>query len=170
MAVPKRFSSAPRQVPAQARKVPTPPRDLDANGRHLWKTVWGLSRVELSDRASVLRLCRLEGEAAELRQLIRESGILLERPIQSATGKVVGTERYSNPACGELRKIGREAAVICDSLGLNPASRAKMGLAPLTEPGEPDAIDELVAKRNARLSRPALPGEGSPGTLEVKSR
>jgi hypothetical protein len=53
---------------------------------------------------------------------------------------------------------------------LNPASRAKMGLAVLTEPGEPDELDELLARRKARLAAPPAPGEGHPGTVEVKPR
>jgi hypothetical protein len=126
-----------------------------------------LARIEPSDRASVLRLCRLESESAELRAIVKEDGRMLERVVQNSRGDVVGSERYSHPAVGELRKLGREASVICDSLGLNPLSRKKMGLAVLVEPGQPDKIDELLARRKARLAAPAKPGEGHPGSVEV---
>jgi phage terminase small subunit len=96
-------------------------------------------------------LCRLESEAADLRAVLQEAGPVLKRPIQSARGEIVGTEHYAHPAIAALRKIGAEAAQLCDALGLTPLGRHRLGLEVLDDPEPPDALDGLVNRRERRL-------------------
>jgi P27 family predicted phage terminase small subunit len=150
-----RLTAVPASSNGRARlKIPDAPKDLDVSARALWRSIWSLPRVEPADRASVVRLCRLETEAGELRKILAKDGRMLSRVIQNSRGDVVGSESYSHPASGELRKIGREAAAACDSLGLSPAARKRMGLELTLEPGH-DALDDLQERRKARRA-----GEG----------
>jgi hypothetical protein len=66
------------------RVVPAPPDDLEAEGREVWGTAWRLPRIEAPDAAMVLQLCRLQDEAARLRDALAADGMVLRAPIQSA--------------------------------------------------------------------------------------
>jgi Phage terminase, small subunit len=134
--------------------IPTPPSDLAPAGLAVWVEVWGLPFVAPSDRRTVERLCRLEAEAADLRSELHEHGACLKRPIQTARGDVVGWEIVPNPVLLPLRKIGAEAARLCDSLGLSPAGRQALGLDVLGAPVEPDFLDELRKRHAAERGEP----------------
>ena len=130
--------------------VPPAPSDLAAIGVAVWEGVWREPQIGAGDRLAVERLARLECEAAALRVCVAEDGHCLKRPIQSATGAVIGTEVIPHPALLPLRKIGVEAQVLCDSLGLTPSSRQRLGLDVLTRLAEPDKVDQLKARRAQR--------------------
>ncbi len=113
----------------------------------------GPNRVTAEDAPTVQRLCRLEDEAATLRELMAKDGPTLRRPVQSSRGAVIGEECYSHPALADQRRIGKEAAALCAELGLSPAGRHKLGLPVLAEPEPEDALDRLRARREARLKK-----------------
>ncbi len=66
---------------------------------------------------------------------------------KSSRGEIVGERYVTHPAVDSLRKIGREAAVLCDSLGLSPQARQRLGFAALRDPQPPDEIDRLKSRR-----------------------
>jgi hypothetical protein len=138
------------------RDTPTPPPDLTAAGLAIWQAVWSEPQVQAGDAMTVERLARLECEAADPRAVLQEDGPVLKRPLQSARGEIVGTEHYSHPAIADLRKIGTEAASLCDRLGLTPYGRQRLGLVVLNDPQPPDAIDHLLARRERRRRRMGL--------------
>jgi P27 family predicted phage terminase small subunit len=133
------------------RRVPPAPAGLAPAGLAIWQAVWSEPQIQDGDAMTVERLARLECEAADLRAVLQEDGPVLRKPTQSARGEIIGEERYSHPAIADLRKIGAEAASLCDSLGLTPYGRKRLGLVVLDDPAPPDAIDHLRARRERRL-------------------
>jgi hypothetical protein len=97
---------------------------------------------------AVGRLSRLEDEASALRAAMIESGSTLKRQVQNSRGEVIGSEPYTHPALGQLRRIGAEVAELCASLGLSPVARHNLGLEVAAR--EPDFVDELKAHRSKR--------------------
>lgn len=138
------------------RQIPRVPRGLGAAGRVVWREVWELPSVAPSDRLSVELLARAADEVQGLRDVLAEDGPTLKRVIQSARGDVIGEESYQHPAIAALRQLGREVASLSACLGLTPASRRALGL-DLPRPVQegPDALDQLRARREARLARQA---------------
>ena len=53
---------------------------------------------------------------------------MLEEPIVSPSGKVVGTRVVLNPASAALRALDEALDALADRLGLVPAARARLGL------------------------------------------
>jgi P27 family predicted phage terminase small subunit len=128
------------------------PDGLGREGRLVFETVARLPRIEDADVLTVNRLARLEDEAARLRAVVAEEGENLRRPIQSSRGQLVGEEVYTHPAIGELRRVGAEAHVLCNALGLTPLGRKKLGILVLKDPREPDELDRLREARDRRLA------------------
>jgi hypothetical protein len=144
-----------------ASEVPIPPSDLAPAGLAVWAEVWALPHVAIGDRFAIERLARLEDEAAKLREVLARDGMTLERPIQSATGAIIGKEVSPHAALQPLRKIGAEAAALCNTLGLTPAGRQALGLDVVDEEPEPDELDLLIEKHNLRRLREL---NGDPGS------
>jgi phage terminase small subunit len=131
---------------------PEAPEDLTPAGVAIWRAVWDEPQITDADAMTVERLARLECEAAVLRAVLEEDGPVLKRPMQSARGEIIGEERYSHPAIADLRRIGSEAAALCDSLGLTPYGRKRLGFEVLDDPAPPDALDRLITSRARRLA------------------
>ena len=139
--------------------MPDPLGDLGVAGLAVWGWVWSEPQIREADRLSVERLCRLEDEASSLRAVLAEDGPVSRRPMQNSRGEVIGQDVVVHPALLPLRKIGIEAATLCNALGLTPAGRQALGLESL-EPDPPDCLDELRETRDLRRAR-AFNGEGS---------
>lgn len=120
----------PDLLPAST-SIPEPPEDLSDDARRLWSELWtgfsGVLSAEL-DRATVERLCDLADERAVLRRALEEHGPLLEEPIVTPKGDVVGTRLVANPAAKQLREVDKQLTALSDRLGLSPAARARLGL------------------------------------------
>src|SRR5271169_3391708 len=129
-----------------ASDVPEPPGDLGAAGVAVWGLVWSEPQIREADRLSVERLCRLEDEASSLRAVLALDGPVSRRPMQNSRGEVIGEQVAAHPALIPLRKIGMEAASLCNALGLTPAGRQALGLE-VQEPEGPDWLDELRETR-----------------------
>jgi hypothetical protein len=130
--------------------VPEPPVGLGVAGRDVWIDAWTVSWTQAPDAAGIAHLARLEDEAARLVATIDEQGVVSKRPIVSPKGNVVGDEWVSHPLIGDLRKLDAQLMRIRASLGLDPASRARLALNGFEK--RPDAIDELQQRRRERLA------------------
>jgi len=137
---------------SDGREIPEAPGDLGAAGLAVWGWVWSEQQIREADRLSVERLCRLEDEASSLRAVLAEDGPVSRRPMQNSRGEVIGEDVVVHPALTPLRKIGMEAATLCNALGLTPAGRQALGLE-VSEPDPPDWLDELRATRELRRAR-----------------
>lgn len=144
-------ATAARKV-AKGRKRPA---DLKAAGTATWALLWQLPQIIWpNDEPLVLRLCRVEDEMSALRSHLLDQGVVLERPIQTASGKTIGTEPVVHPALLALRRLGAEAGEICSALGIGPDARHTLGL--VVAEREPDAIDELKDRRRKRRAAAAI--------------
>ena len=126
-ALPVRQQSAPD--PAPERKAPPAPKGLGLPGRNAWKAVMSYGPLLLPDldAVTVERFARLADERAAMSNELAR-GPLLEEPIVSPTGKVVGTRMVLNPASPALRALDKELDALADRLGLVPSARARLGL------------------------------------------
>jgi phage terminase small subunit len=136
-------------------QAPVPPADLGVAGCAVWSRAWATLPLRPGDATAVEQLARLEDQAAALRVVLARDGGLLEKPLISPKGGLLGTETVPHPAHATLRKIGQEAISLLTALGATPQARARLGLA-VAEPGEPkpDAVDELKKRRAARRGEP----------------
>jgi P27 family predicted phage terminase small subunit len=112
--------------------APPPPDHLGELGRQVWLDVWeGFPSAVLNDRLDRLAVTRL-AEAADdrenARMYLQELGVLLEEPIVTPRGDVVGTRMVINPAALQVQKLDRQIDLMSDRLGLSPAARARLGL------------------------------------------
>ena len=129
------------------RPVPRTPAGLGKAGRATWRAAHEGMPVRITvDSLTVERLARLVDEremvAAEL-----ALGVLLEEPIVSPSGQVVGTRRVANPAAAMLRQIDRALDALVDRLALVPAARARLGLVMSTAERNVVETDALLAAK-----------------------
>lgn len=109
--------------------IPAPPADLKDAGRAAWIEAWSVPWAYESDGRAIARLARLEDERAILLEGLRAVGSLLEKPIVTPKGEVVGTEYYTNPAHRELRRLDTAIKELQAPLGLTPMARSRLGQA-----------------------------------------
>jgi P27 family predicted phage terminase small subunit len=125
--VPVRTLMAPMVDPP-----PPAPENLGELGRQVWLDVWeGLPPSVLeaqADYLTVARLCEAAEDRAAARAAVVELGPLLEEPIVTPRGDVVGIRKVANPAAEMIRKLDRVIDAGSDRLGLSPAARARLGL------------------------------------------
>ena len=77
------------------------------------------------DGVSVQRFCQLVDDRATVAtELVR--GPVLERPIVSPRGDVVGTELYPNPAASMLRQLDKALDALADRLGIVPSAEIRV--------------------------------------------
>jgi P27 family predicted phage terminase small subunit len=130
-------------------RVPKAPGHLGAAGRAVWAAAWAVSWTASPDRSAIRHLARLEDAAQELCAVLDRDGVTQERPIVTPKGEICGSEYVSHPALGELRKLDKPLLELRAALGLDPQSRARLKLA---VQDEPSVVDELSARRRARLA------------------
>ena len=126
-----------------------PPADFGPNDMALWTEIFALKHITASDRPSVERFVRLEGEAAALRASVGSDGAVIEKPIQTSGGKVLGTEAVPHACLMPLRKLGGEIQLLANALGLTPEGRAKLQL---PDERKPDLVDALRDRRAKRMA------------------
>ncbi len=130
--------------------IPEPPVSLGEDGREVWVLAWGANWSKAPDAAQIAHLCRLEDEAERLIRVIEAQGMTLMRPIVAPRGDVVGEEVVMHPGIAELRKLDSQLMALRASLGLDPQSRARMGVEMYDR--RPDALDEIAEQRRKRLA------------------
>lgn len=147
--------ATPSAVVPIGSSVPAPPSHLGVDGLAVWLDVWsGLPRAAAHpklDRLSVTRLAEAVDDRKRARAALIEHGTLLEEPIVSPKGDVVGTRLVPNPAEAMLRRADKAIDELSDRLGLSPAARARLGLAISRAALAGGDVAELLA----RARRPA---------------
>lgn len=115
--------------------VPPVPIDLKPTGRQMWSMVWsGPASAWLSPEVDAVRIhtvARLLDEIEEYHRLVAALGAVLEEPIVTPSGKVVAdSARFvPNPAVKMLRDAQKQLDRELSSLGFDPTSRSRLGLA-----------------------------------------
>jgi P27 family predicted phage terminase small subunit len=124
--------AVPTFLPTQADPPPAPPDTLGPLGQQIWLDVWeGMPATALDpqlDHLTITRLAEAAEDRAAARSAIVELGVVLEEPIVTPRGDVVGIRKVTNPALETVRKLDRTIDAASDRLGLSPAARARLGL------------------------------------------
>lgn len=128
--------------------IPAPPEGLGDDGREAWALAWGSNWSKAPDAATIAHLARLEDEAANMIVMIEQQGVTQKRPIVTPKGEIAGEEIVMHPGINELRKLDAQLVKIRAALGLDPSSRARLGVEMYDR--RPDAIDELAEQRRRR--------------------
>ena len=121
--------SAVSEVP-EPRTPPPAPKGLGAPGARAWQAVMAWTPLLLPelDAVSAERFCSLVDERATISAELAR-GVVLEEPIVTPKGDVVGTRVVANPAAAMLRQIDKALDALADRLGLVPAARSPHGRA-----------------------------------------
>lgn len=117
----------------EIREVPDPQRDLDVSGRRLWDRAWKLGQNWISDKTDVdllLIVCEQLDERDKLRSFVLEN-------------MEAWHERNA------LRILERDIASNLSSLGFDPTSRTKLGVAEVTAKSK---LEELMSKKAERFA------------------
>lgn len=136
----------------EASKPPPVPRHLGPAARKVWRTVMAtmpLSLPEL-DALSVSRFAELVEERDQVMAAWREHGPLLEEPIVSPKGDVVGTRYVPNPAAQMLRQLDRQLDALADRLALTPAARGRLGLVLTSAERQAAEVDRVMSGLEVR--------------------
>lgn len=142
-----------RPLPAQtaalvpANGVPPTPITLGDEGRILWPRLWTAAASWLSpalDQQELEGVCHLADEIAEYRRVLVEYGLMIDEPIVTPLGNVVGSRLVANPAIRELRNAEKQLREYLSDLGFTPTARAHLGLAEVKRQSK---LEELIAKR-----------------------
>ncbi len=114
---------------ANTEVAPSPraPAGLGEHGQALWAAVAGASWFASTDMQALANLARLADIRAQLEQAIADRGVVLEEPIVSPTGKVVGTRLVTNCAVSSLCSVDRRMAEGLNELGFTAKARAQLG-------------------------------------------
>ena len=116
------YRANPSQLPE------APPDDLSKMGVEVWRDAAACSWIQGSDRLAVYRLAQLEDERAAMASEIANTGLMLSRPVVTPRGDVVGEEMVANPLLRETRRIDAAILELRKALGLDPMSRARLGV------------------------------------------
>jgi P27 family predicted phage terminase small subunit len=146
-ALPSRTRAKSAEI-VEPRKAPAPPKALGAPGRAAWRAVMENAPLLLPDldAVTVTRFCDLIDERATVSVELKR-GVLLEEPIVSPSGKVVGTRIVPNPASAMLRALDKQLDALADRLGLVPAARARLGLTLTTAERQALEVADLLDTR-----------------------
>lgn len=140
---PARF---PAEVVVDPQLPAKPPGGLGKVGRAVWRDLHDLKWAQISDGKALQRLAELEDERALLTDALNEHGPVLEKPVMTARGDVVGSELYANPAIRELRRLDVQILELLRGFGLTPMSRARLGLAVVAAKKD-NTLTELIMRK-----------------------
>ena len=120
------------ELPSIDGKKPVIPRvrGLDVAGRRLWKLLWASNLLDMTrDIPLAEQAAHLADDIAEARQQVKDKGLLIEEPITTTRGAVVGTRYVVNGAAKAARDAGIELERILTGLGMSVTSAAKLARA-----------------------------------------
>jgi hypothetical protein len=146
-------------LPAATEPPPPPISGLLPATQQRWHAMWEVGLRWLSpdaDAPMLVEVAHLMDECERMRAEIEKDGRLLEEPIVTPTGHVVGIRRVPNPTVKMLREAERQLERYLMQLGFAPIARARLGL---VEVRRQSKLEELLAKRSTAAtpvaSRPA---------------
>lgn len=127
---PRRATRSVEPLPVHRIDPPPPPAELGIVGKAIWRDLWqGLPILSpLIDGFSVQRYCQAADDAAAARAVISERGLVLDEALADPRGGVIGSRAALNPAVMALKNAERTLSELAGTLGLTPASRARLGL------------------------------------------
>lgn len=116
-------------LPAAPRTPPLPVEIGDFGAEH-WDQIWTVAQSWLNptlDGPVVEIVCRTFDEIHDLRAALEKFGPLLEEPIATPSGEIVGKRLVPNPASKMLRAAEKQLQSWLSDLGFPPSARARLG-------------------------------------------
>lgn len=83
-----------------------------------------LSRV---DRAALAVYCQTWAEYTEATKILKKDGPIIEEPIQSASGAIIGHKKKPHPAVKLQRDASTRIRQFMTEFGFSPGSRSRVG-------------------------------------------
>lgn len=145
-----------RALPAKARRIPTPPKDITAEARAAWRAFW------LSPIAQAIDL---NADGTALRRWIvavSQRETLLDEIAGAETTKGSTGQDRLNPRYATLKELERTIAHYEEAFGMTPLARMRLGFA--IQQGQ-SSIDDLKAKLVERSTAP----QSTAGVLDLDS-
>jgi P27 family predicted phage terminase small subunit len=125
--IPQPMILLPGHVPSD---LPEVPERLAARGSKMWIDIWAAGHLWLQldmDGSLIEEVCYLSDEIDRWREEIDNQGRMLEEPIATPSGHIIGTRLVVNPAVNSLRKAEEARRKGLSELGFTPTSRARLG-------------------------------------------
>jgi hypothetical protein len=101
----------------------------------------------------VEEVCRITDEIGGHLADVAKFGRLIEEPIVSPSGAVVGTRQVPNPAILSLRRAEESRPRGLIELGFSPTARARLGLAQVVIATQTSKLEALIEARQHKASR-----------------
>lgn len=128
--------------------LPDRPSDLADDAAAEWDRIvpvlHAAGLLSTVDRAALVAYCRAFGRHEQASRDVDSRGMLIEEPIQSARGEIVGYRIKANPSLAIAREQAKVIVQLLRGFGLTPADRLRLG-------GGTDAIEQ-TADTNAVLA------------------
>lgn len=128
----KRQARPKQPLPGLGAGRPKRPADLKGEARAEWnRLVPELEAAGLLckvDRAALVELCRSWADLVDARQILAAEGTVVETPIQSARGEVIGDRVSRHPAVMVLNDAFKRWSTLAKEYGLTAAGRLRMKL------------------------------------------
>jgi P27 family predicted phage terminase small subunit len=126
----------------------------------MWVDVWTYCKDWISpqiDMPLVEQACKQYAEMASYRGLIAKHGAIVEVPIATPSGRIIGTGLDANPAVKMLRDAEKAFHNTMSSLGIPPTDRARLGLVKIKAESKLEQLIRLRAERGVgTMSAPIL--------------
>ena len=147
-----------RPLPAQtetvalppALKIPRAPKSLSPAAKRMFREIWKTAHEWLTpalDAPTVIQVCRIYEQIEAFQESIDKYGTVVEEPIVSPKGEVVGYALKPNPAYKMMRQAEVNLRSLLSELGFTPTARARLGLAEVRTQSK---LEELFARREKR--------------------
>ena len=133
--------------------TPTAPEWLSTLAKTEWRRIVPeleaaglLSRV---DRAALAVYCQTWAEYTEATKTLKKDGTIIEEPIQSASGAIIGHKKKPHPAVKLQRDASTRIRQFMSEFGFSPGSRSRIGSGQsgTTEPDSPASPLEQIVGR-----------------------
>lgn len=127
------------------------PSSLQEAGKTLWERVLEARWIAKLDLRLVETFCELADDIVIIRTEINKDGFILEEPIVTPTGKLVGMRKVANPLLKELRTAQKHQLELAINLGFSPTGRSRLGVAEIKAVSK---LADIKARLDARAVRP----------------
>jgi hypothetical protein len=146
-------------VAVPVERIAQLPDDIGERGRAVFEQAHALAWISESDWPAIDHLARLEDQWQTFAAALTEHGPLLEEPIVTPKGEVVGTRLVPNPAEVMLRRLEVQISALRDRLGMVPMAKARLGISVATARTASLAWVEREMQMRAQMGRYHLAAE-----------
>ena len=138
-----------RPLPAKADVVAlvpadrTPPLHLRDVGLAMWEDILAVAQwVSISDRKTLVELCELVQNRADMHEQVKKDGLVLVSP---------NGAYQAHPLLAHIRDVSKQIHSLMSLFGLTPADRTRIGLGEVAAVSKLQAMMDKQKVKNANL-------------------